>query len=244
MSLAKALIHRIDSHPASLKRIAAATQISYSSLRKFRLGRSDLRLEAAERLMSFLELDVAIQPPVETAIDGGRNSDFSEWLVELMRQIDLVPVMEDVLDQIYSELSGFIAFQRIGYATVDLEQDKARAAWCRSERPPKIARGYSARLSTSSLRFVIETQRPRILDLLEFLRNHPESAGTRLMVDEGFCVSLAYPVISSHVVVGLLFFNSVDPCAFGEDEIKRCSMVAREVGRLHSLQERPAEQFV
>ncbi|MEN1680900.1 MAG: hypothetical protein AAGJ46_15030 [Planctomycetota bacterium] len=237
MTLSQELIRRIDQHPASLRAISAGAQIPYSSLRNFRLGRTELKVKAIDRLISYLDLEVAfVNTGGEAAESSNAGHEFSNWLIELMGLVDNRQSLEIALDFIYRGLASFVPFQRVGFADIDHETDTVTARWFRSTRPARLSAGYSARLSSSSLRFVVESRRPRLLNLQEFLRRHPDSCGTRLIVEEGFAASLAYPVVADDVVRYLLFFNSVDPLAFDEASISRCAAVTVQLGRLTSTE--------
>lgn len=138
--------------------------------------------------------------------------------------------IEALLEAIYGDLQKVIPFQRMGYAEIDSNQ--VTAVWCRSDRPVKLAAGYSARLSESSLRFVAERKCPRILNDLEaYLKRHPTSHSTRLLVLEGFRSSITAPVCANGEAVAFLFLTSIETNAFNEEQVTFVKKAAELLGQ-------------
>jgi adenylate cyclase len=94
----------------------------------------------------------------------------------------------------------------------------------------EIPVGYSARLEGSSLQAVLESGRPRILNDLEaYLREHPDSENTRLIVAEGMRSSLTCPLIAMGKPVGFLFFSSTTPHTYGDVHVELYLRIAEHL---------------
>lgn len=132
-------------------------------------------------------------------------------LSRITEQVSAGLVLDDVLDQVYSSFNTIIPYDRIGLSLVEEDGKVVRARWVRSSAESvKLGRGYSAPLAGSSLKKIIETGEPRILnDLEEYLREHPHSESTRLIVEEGVRSSLTCPLSAMGRAVGFVFFSSM-----------------------------------
>lgn len=131
-------------------------------------------------------------------------------------QINAGLLLDEVLDHVYTSFRPLIPYDRIGLSLLEQDDQLVRARWARSDRDGlRIARGYSARMAGSSLERVMRTGEPRILDDLEaYLREHPGSDSTRLIVAEGVRSSLTCPLVSNGKPIGFLFFSSREPSTY------------------------------
>jgi signal transduction histidine kinase len=134
----------------------------------------------------------------------------AEALNRLNQELNNGVLLEEVLDRIYAAFKKVIPYDRIGFALLEDEGRTLRAHWAKMEYAyPRLVKGYSAPMAGSSLEAVLETGRPRILnDLAAYLDEHPKSASTRLMVEEGVLSSLTCPLRMEGKPVGFLFFSS------------------------------------
>ena len=129
-------------------------------------------------------------------------------------------VVDDVLDRVYEHLGALIPYDRIGFAVI--EGDRVVARWARSRFPMHLPRGYSQRLAATSLRAVIESGTPRILNSLEdHLTRHPYSQSTRLIVDEGHRASLTFFLGTREAPLGFLFFSSATENVYSHTHLAR-----------------------
>lgn len=135
-----------------------------------------------------------------------------QTLFDLTEQINSGLLLEDVLRHVYASFRRIVPYDRISLALLD-QSDNVRTYWvCSDEKPKCIARGYSASLEGSSLQSIVETGKPRILnDLVKYLKAHPESESTRLIVEEGMRSSLTCPLIADGKPAGFMFFSSRTP---------------------------------
>jgi transcriptional regulator with GAF, ATPase, and Fis domain len=140
---------------------------------------------------------------------------------------------EELLHHIYENCEGLIPYDRIGWAEILPDQDRVRARWARSATRILLRTGYSAQLAGSSLYFVMEQRKPRVMDdLCKYLENRPDSRSTQLMVREGIRSSLTCPLFVADRPLGFLFFSSFEPEAYANESVA----FAMQVARLLSLQ--------
>ncbi|HQZ85456.1 MAG: hypothetical protein QG671_1207 [Actinomycetota bacterium] len=137
-----------------------------------------------------------------------RERQFSE----VSRAIVQGMYLDEVLDHIYESFRPLIPYERIGCALLEANGAIARARWARSDsRNVQLKVGFSARMASSSLRTVIETGQPRIInDLVGYLAEHPRSISTKKIVAEGVQSSLTCPLVALGRPVGFLFFSSTE----------------------------------
>jgi class 3 adenylate cyclase len=131
-------------------------------------------------------------------------------LMRLTEEINAGLVIDDVLEQLFASFSDVIPYDRIGVALLDPDGVRIRARWMKSHAARiSLGLGYSAPLKGSSLREVMSTGRPRILnDLGVYLADHPDSHSTRLIFAEGVRSSLTCPLMAMGKRVGFIFFSS------------------------------------
>ncbi|MGE5326536.1 MAG: GAF domain-containing protein [Deltaproteobacteria bacterium] len=130
--------------------------------------------------------------------------------------------LDDVLSFVFESFWPIVPYDRIGFALLEQNGTVVRTRWARSDAPiMKISRGYSAPLEGSSLKQIIETGQPRILnDLKQYLADHPSSESTHLIVKEGMRSSLTCPLIAAGKPIGFMFFSSMEPHTFKDIHIE------------------------
>ncbi|MBS1538638.1 MAG: GAF domain-containing sensor histidine kinase [Bacteroidetes bacterium] len=140
-------------------------------------------------------------------------------------------LLEDILESVYKEFKQFIPYDRIGFALLEQHGRILRAFWSKSEfEETKIKKGYAGLMSESSLKNIIETGVPRIInDLEEYYHNKPTSHSSRLAVEEGIRSSLTCPLISNGVAVGFMFFSSREKNTYAEVHIATYQRIVRQL---------------
>jgi len=141
--------------------------------------------------------------------------------------------LDETLDFVYDEMREVIPYDRIGFSLIDEERGTVVARWARSEREMKLGAGYEAPLEGSTLKDILETGEPRILDDLEdYLRKKPTSDSTRLIVEEGMRSSLTCPLVVQGKPVGFMFFSSVQEDAYSDAHVAFFQQIAGQLSAI------------
>ncbi len=163
-------------------------------------------------------------------------------LIRLGERVNAGLVLADVLDQIFDSFRSIIPYDRIGCSLLEDEGQTVRAVYSRSlGAAPNLGIGYSAPLAGSSLAGIIETGHPRIInDLEEYLREHPGSQSTRLVLADGVRSSLTCPLVALGKRVGFVFFSSNRAGTYSDHHVNLLTLVAGQLslvvekGRLYA----------
>lgn len=152
-------------------------------------------------------------------------------LTSITEKINEGLLLSEILDHVFDSFRSIIPYNRIGIALIDEEKNLVRACCTRSEAPEiKIDRGYSAPLKDSSLQKIIETGNPRIINnLKQYLKGHPKSDSTRLIVEEGMQSSLTCPLIAMDKPIGFIFFSSLQPNTYEDIHIDLFLKIASQL---------------
>jgi len=171
------------------------------------------------------------------AIEAFRETNVSQrretvTLSRITEQINAGLRLDEILEQAWGALKDFIPYDRIGVALLDEREGQVRARWGRSNLREGLllGAGYTAKLEGSSLKQIIETGQPRILNDLEaYLKTHPLSESTRLIVQEGLCSSLTCPLIGLGKPIGFIFFSSARPGTYQGIHLDVFSRIANQL---------------
>ncbi|MBN2583014.1 MAG: SpoIIE family protein phosphatase [Planctomycetes bacterium] len=162
-------------------------------------------------------------------------------LSQITAQINRGQRLEDVLNFIYDEFADVIPYNRIGYASINYEQELIVSQWARSDNPQQIVEGYSRPFSETSLMDLARTGRPRIINnLADYSRTKAAGETAQMLVDEQMRSSLTCPLVVDGRPVGFLFFDSMRPDAYSNAhvdfflQIAGVVSVAIERGRMFS----------
>jgi diguanylate cyclase (GGDEF)-like protein len=163
-------------------------------------------------------------------------------LVRLGEKVNAGLLLDQVLDQVFESFSSIVPYDRIGCSMLEDEGATVRSVWARSlGAAPNLGIGYSAPLAGSSLAQIIETGRPRIInDLDQYLREHPQSESTRLIIADGVRSSLTCPLVAQGKRVGFVFFSSNRPNTYSEHHVELFLLIAGQLsgvvekGRLYA----------
>lgn len=155
-------------------------------------------------------------------------------LVDVTEKINAGLLLDEVLEYIYDSFRPIIPFNRIGFALIDEEEGTVTARWAKSDSDVvEIQRGYKASLQGSSLRDILESGTPRILnDLEEYARNKPSSESTVMVLREGILSSLTCPLIAMGKAVGFIFFSSREKNTYDNIHIEIFRQIAGQLATI------------
>jgi signal transduction histidine kinase len=156
------------------------------------------------------------------------------------------PSLRAVVDYLFDVTQPLIPCDRIGLAFVDERSDRVTSYYNRASYDRLyIDKDYSEALEGSSLREVLRSGRPRIIDdVREYLKEHPRSRSTRLLVKEGVRSNLTCPLSVEGRVVGFIFRSSREPGTYTQRHIEiqmaiteRLGQVVEKTWRIEQLEE-------
>lgn len=139
-------------------------------------------------------------------------------LARVTERINVGLRLDDVMDRIYTSFRTLVPFDRLGLALLEKDGKRLISRWTRTEAPRiHLGNGYSRSLEGSSLQAVMASRQPRIInDLPEYLKAHPRSEATALIVAEGMQSSLTCPLVVRDRIIGMLFFSSLSVDTYRE----------------------------
>lgn len=226
-----------------------------SSTEKKSTAPADENLRIAEYLSSPINPDTDEIGQLSSALKS-LTSAFESRYRELEKLSDLTAklnsglFLDNILDNVYRDFREIIPFNRLALSIMSDGGRKLRAYWAKSDQDVvEILPGYEASLEGSSLKKILETRRPRIInDLALYLEHNPDSESTRLIVAEGMRSSLTCPLVTNDIPIGFLFFSSVSTNTYGDAHVAVYQKIADQLslivdkGRLLSeLIDRKAE---
>ncbi len=137
-------------------------------------------------------------------------------LDQITTQINSGLFLDEILEGVFRDFREMIPYDRIGFALIEKDGNLVRARWAKSTLPViYLNRDYTAPLEGSSLKRILQTGKPRIIDdLVAYLAAKPDSESTQLMVKEGIRSSLTCPLIANGIPIGFIFFSSKLPGAY------------------------------
>lgn len=151
----------------------------------------------------------------------------------LMREINHKITAGDdytaIFDFLFESLDTIIPYDRIGIALI--EGDQLCSKWMRSKIPCSYLRaGYCGPLSGSSLKQVLDSGRPRIInDLAQYGLQKPESESTKLALKDGIRSSLTCPVYADGGPIGIVFFSSGKTDTYKSEHVETYLEIADEL---------------
>jgi hypothetical protein len=141
--------------------------------------------------------------------------------------------LADVMEFVFEATRPICPCDRLGLAFLDEDGARLVAHWARATyEPVLLGPGYAEDIGNGSLRRVIETGEPRIInDLSAYLAAHPTSASTALLVKEGVRSSMTCPLVVDGRRVGVMFRSSRRPAAYDEHQVRLHEALAERLAQ-------------
>lgn len=185
---------------------------------EYDLARWDLPEDELGRALHHLAHTLADQHQEQCLID------------RITAQINAGLLLDDILDNVYRDFHELIPYSRMGLSLIAADGETVESRWIKSDYPRKLGTDYRAPLTGSSLKSILNTGQPRILNDLEaYLHEHPHSVSTRLLVAEGIRSSLTCPLTVNGDPVGFLFFSSREPYTYADAHVESYQRIAAQL---------------
>ncbi len=199
------------------------------------------------------ELDKTQQPAV-TYIDPFRDGaalkpigpEARTLLRTVNQKIAARPSLRAIVDYLFENTQSLIPCDRMGLAFIDEQSVYVTSYYNRTSYDRlRIDQGYREGLRGSTLNDVMQSGLPRIINDLEaYVKDHPRSRSSKLLIREGVRSSLTCPLIVEGRVVGFIFRSSRTPYTYGPHHIElqmaiteRLSQAVEKAWRIEQLEE-------
>jgi PAS domain S-box-containing protein len=152
-------------------------------------------------------------------------------LARLMARVDSSLSLEESLDSLFDAFATVVPYERMAYVMLEDDGETVQSIWVKSMLPVTQGPvGYSSNSEGSSLKEILATGRPQIIDdLRSYLRTHPGSENTRRILAEGLRSNLTCPLIALGRSVGFIFFSSVRPNAYTSHHVEILMRIADQL---------------
>lgn len=156
-------------------------------------------------------------------LGSGEFSSREQAVLDHINQPDAISQsIDQLMEYLWGVLRSLTPCDRLALAFAMEGGRRVVAHWVRAQYEPLLLdKGYAADLTGSSLETILSTGRPRIIhDLSRYLAEHPQSASSKLLVQEGVRSSLTCPLVVEGRPVGFLFSSSRTPWAVKERHVQ------------------------
>lgn len=173
-------------------------------------------------------MSLSVESPTQSKIREAQFQ-FGRLMREINHKISAGDEFKNILNFLFDSLDTIIPYDRIGIALI--EDGQLCAKWMNSKLPGgNLGPGYCGPLAGSSLKHILETGQPRIInDLVQYGMQKPDSESTKLALKDGIKSSLTCPVYSDGAPVGVVFFSSGKPNTYKSEHIETYLEIADEL---------------
>ena len=188
---------------------------------------------------------VFIHPETAMNDDAPLDAGARAVLERINRQIGSAGYSpHDILAFVFNESRSLFQCNRLALAFLTDGDERIKSYSVVADYEPlRLKSGYSEEIQNSSLEFVLKNRCPRIIhDLSVYLKRHPTSRSTKLMLHEGIRSSMTCPLSLDNRIVGLFFRSSIHPHIYNLNHIRfhlaiaeRMSQVIEKVYRIEQL---------
>ncbi len=173
-------------------------------------------------------MSLSVEGPSQSKIREAQFQ-FGRLMREINHKISAGDEFKSILNFLFDSLDTIIPYDRIGIALI--EDGQLCAKWMKSKLPSgNLGPGYCGPLDGSSLKQILETGHPRIINnLVQYGQLKPESESTKLALKDGVKSSLTCPVYSDGAPVGVVFFSSGKTNTYKSEHIETYLEIADEL---------------
>jgi signal transduction histidine kinase len=149
------------------------------------------------------------------------------------RKIAAGQSLDDVMNFVFDATPDIIPCDRLGLAFIEDDGRRVIAHWARATYEPLLLKdGFAQDLEGSSLKAVLDTGEPRIInDLEQYAREHPDSVSTRAILKEGVRSSMTCPLWVEERPIGFLFRSSRQPNAYARHHVRLHQAIAERISQ-------------
>ncbi len=161
------------------------------------------------------------------------TNEVREVLKMINQKIAAQESLDAIMNFIFDRTRDILPCDRIGLAFLDPDGRQVEAYWTRTNYEPLVLeKGYSELLAGSSLEYILESGKRRIINDLEaYSRKHPASISSRMLVEEGILSSMTCPLKVENRIVGLFFRSSRERNAFTPCHVQMHMSIAERLSQ-------------
>lgn len=163
-------------------------------------------------------------------IPDSRSSDIIEFINDKVASLQ---TLEEIIDFLFTNIQDIIPCDRIAVSFFEENGRRATIYHVKTNyNEIKLEKGYSADIENSSLEKIFSNGTPRIInDLREYLKDHPVSETTKLLIDEGINSSITAPLSVENRPVGLIFISSKQSNIYDRSHIINHMKIVERLGQ-------------
>ncbi len=141
--------------------------------------------------------------------------------------------LEEIIDFLFINIQNIIPCDRIAVSFFEENGKRLTIYYVKANyNVVKLKKGYSAEIENSSLEKVFSDGTPRIInDLQEYLKNHPASDSTKVIVKEGINASITAPLFVENRPVGLIFLSSKEKNIYNKSHLMNHMQIVERLGQ-------------
>jgi response regulator RpfG family c-di-GMP phosphodiesterase len=174
---------------------------------------------------------------VERALERRRLANEKNRYMEQQRRVNDVTAMlnrgkktEEIFKMLNSTLKEIIPFNKLTLALIEEATRMVISKLVESDKSVILGVGERFPISESSLKDVARDKEVLLIeDLEEYIRAHPGSRTTRVLIEEGMRSSLVLPLIINNITRGFLIFNSVEKASFTNEHALFLKLISGQI---------------
>jgi len=160
------------------------------------------------------------------------------------QKVAAAQTLDDVLNFVFETTKDICPCDRLSAAFLEEDGKRVVSRWTRALYEPVLLRdGFHQDIEGSSLQQVFDSGQARIInDLEQYVREHPGSASSKLILREGIRSSMTCPLVVEGRKVGFLFRSSRKPNAYNDHLVRihyamaeRLSQAVEKTRRIEQL---------